>query len=108
MAGRGWTRDELIVAFNLYCKLPFGQLHSRNARIVQLAGLLNRTPGALAMKLVNFAAFDPIHQRRGVKGLTNASQGDRKVWDDFNADWEGMAAESEAALASLLNQTQAG
>ena len=26
-----WTRDELIVAFNLYCKLPFGQMHRGNA-----------------------------------------------------------------------------
>jgi putative restriction endonuclease len=95
----------LLVAFNLYCKLPFGQLHYRNPRIVELAGLLNRTPGAVAMKLTNFAAFDPIHQQRGVKGLTNTSQGDRQVWDDFNSDWEGMAAESEKARASLSHPT---
>ena len=24
-----WTRDELIIAMNLYCKLPFGKLHQK-------------------------------------------------------------------------------
>ena len=27
---RAWTRDELIVALNLYSRLTFGQLHARN------------------------------------------------------------------------------
>ena len=56
---RGWTRDELLVAFNLYCKTPFGRLHQRNPEIIRLASALGRTPSALAMKLVNFASLDP-------------------------------------------------
>lgn len=31
-----WTREELIVAYNLYCKLPFGRLHNRNPEIISL------------------------------------------------------------------------
>jgi len=29
MAGKNtdWTREEHILAFNLYCKIPFGQIH---------------------------------------------------------------------------------
>jgi hypothetical protein len=30
MPRRDWTREELIVAFNLYCKIPFGRIHIRN------------------------------------------------------------------------------
>ena len=28
MAGKLWTRDETLVAFNLYCRTPFGRLHA--------------------------------------------------------------------------------
>jgi hypothetical protein len=39
MPRRDWTREELIVAFNLYCKIPFGQIHIRNPLIIELASL---------------------------------------------------------------------
>ncbi|WP_211238039.1 hypothetical protein [Derxia gummosa] len=48
-----WTRDQLKLAFHLYCQLPFGRLHARNPEVMALARLLGRTPSALAMKLVN-------------------------------------------------------
>ena len=31
-----WTRDELILAVNLYCKLPFGKMHKGNPEILAL------------------------------------------------------------------------
>ena len=39
MAGQNkdWTREEHILAFNLYCKIPFGQIHMHNPRVIQLA-----------------------------------------------------------------------
>lgn len=73
MIRKNWQRDELLLALNLYCKLPFGQYHNRNPEIIQLAGFVNRSPDAVAMKLSNFASFDPYHQARGIKGLANAS-----------------------------------
>ena len=27
MPSNKWTREELIIAFNLYCKIPFGKIH---------------------------------------------------------------------------------
>jgi hypothetical protein len=39
-----WTKEELILAVNLYCKLPFGRLHHRNPEIIDLASLIGRTP----------------------------------------------------------------
>ena len=67
--GRPWSRDELVVAMNLYCKLPFGQLHERNPVIIKLAEQIGRTSGSVAMKLCNFASLDPVQQARGIKGL---------------------------------------
>jgi putative restriction endonuclease len=104
MQRRNWTRDELIVAFNLYCKLPFGQLHAKNPRVVELARVLGRTPGSVAMKLVNFAALDSTHRQRGVSGLANTSKADRQVWDEFNGNWADLVAESEKAHLALTGK----
>ncbi len=107
MERRKWARDELVVAFNLYCKLPFGQLHRRNPHVMQLAKLLDRGVNSVAMKLVNFASLDPTHRSRGVKGLKNASAADRAVWDEFNNDWAALAAESELAIRAMQDQQKA-
>lgn len=98
MLRKGWSRDELLVAFNLYCRTPFGRLHYRNPDIVALAGKIGRTRSSVAMKLCNFASCDPTHQARKVAGLRNASVADRAIFNEFETDWQRLAAESEAAM----------
>jgi len=98
---RAWTRDELLVAFNLYCRTSFGRLHRGNPEIIALAQKLERTPSSVSMKLCNFASLDPAHQARNIAGLRNASAADRAVFEEFEADWESLAAESEASLHRL-------
>jgi putative restriction endonuclease len=96
---RLWTREELILAINLYCKLPFGKLHSRNPDVIQLAGLIGRTPSAVAFKLVNFASLDPSLQARNIKGASNTGKLDAIIWNEFFQNWEDRAFESEKLLA---------
>jgi putative restriction endonuclease len=102
---RLWSRDELILAVNLYCKLPFGRLHSRNPAIIHLAELIERTPNSVAFKLVNFASLDPSLQARGIKGASNASNMDRAIWSEFYNKWETLAFESEQLLARFEGTT---
>jgi predicted restriction endonuclease len=105
---RNWQREELLLALNLYCRLPFGQYHNRNPEIIQLANFMGRTPNAVAMKLSNFASFDSYHQSRGIKGLQNSSQGDRDIWDEFSTNWDELAIQSEMAYMRLSgDETQA-
>ena len=96
-----WNREDLLVAFSMYCQIPFGKLHSRNPEIIRVATLLDRTPGALAMKLVNFASLDPSITSSGRRGLGNASRADAAIWEEFNADWECAILESESQLHLL-------
>ena len=100
-----WGREELILAINLYCKLPFGRLHQRAPEIVQLARALERTPSSVAMKLCNFASFDPVQQARGIKGLSAVSRADRAIWDEFHSDWEKFGAESEEVSQGIFAPT---
>ncbi len=88
-----WTKEQLKLAFNLYCQLPFGKLHHTNIEIIELAGLIGRTPSAVSMKLCNIASLDPAITSSGRSGLGNASALDREVWDEFHADWDRLALE---------------
>ena len=97
-----WTRDELLIALNLYHKLTFGQLHARNPVVSALAEKMGRTPSSVGMKLCNFASFDPALQLRGIKGLQGASALDRAVWDEFHADLNDVVPASESALRALF------
>jgi putative restriction endonuclease len=102
---RVWTREELIIAFNLYCKIPFGQIDQSNPAVIALAKVLGRTPASLAWKLANFARLDPSLQARGVKGASHGSKGEVAVWEEFNNNWDALAFESERLLAGLTHQS---
>ena len=66
-----WTRDELILAINRYCKLPFRELDKNTKEAKELAGMIGRTSNSVALKLVNFSSLDPSLQARGIKGMGN-------------------------------------
>lgn len=101
-----WTRDELILAINLYIKLPFGKMHSRNPDIKQLSELLGRSPSSVARKLGNLASFDPALKSRGVSGLANASKLDREIWNEFYQNWDQLFVESENELNNRTSNKQ--
>jgi putative restriction endonuclease len=100
-----WTKEQLKLAFHLYFQLPFGKLHYRNPEIIELASLIGRTPGAVAMKLTNFASLDPKITGTGRRGLSGASGLDRQVWAEFHENWEELAVESEGLRQKLGGST---
>lgn len=100
-----WTREELVLAINLYCKLPFGRLTSTSAEVKDLAKLIGRTAGSVALKLVNFSSLDPSLQARGIKGMGNASKLDKQLWQEFYHNWDAALSESEILLAKTKHTT---
>jgi putative restriction endonuclease len=99
MPSNKWTREELIIAFNLYCKIPFGKIHQKTPEIISLAKILDRTPGAVSWKLANIASLDPSLKKRNIEGASHGSKKDVEVWNEFNGDWDRLAFESEKLLA---------
>ncbi len=104
MVRRNWTRDELIVVFNLYCRIPFGRIHNRNPEIIALAKALGRTASAVSYKLANFSSLDPAIVGRNLTGATHGSRLDKQVWDEFQGNWDLLAFESEQLRSRLLNK----
>jgi putative restriction endonuclease len=100
-----WTREEHILAFNLYCKIPFGAIHIHNPRIILLAEILGRSIGAVSYKLANFSRLDPTLKLRGIKGMPHGAKGEQEVWDEFRSDPEALAFESERLLANRTGRS---
>lgn len=80
-------------------------MHSRNAEVIALANIIDRSPSSVARKLGNFASFDPKLRERGVKGLENASKLDKEVWHEYMQNWDEQFIESEKLLAKKKHTT---
>lgn len=94
---RKWERAETLVAFSLYCRMPFGRVHKHNPTIIKLAKKMGRTPDALAMKMSNLAWCDPNNPG----GLKHGSKLDKAICKAFRDTPDELIYESEQALARL-------
>lgn len=104
MKNNNWTKEETIVAFNVYCKIPFKNSSKNNPTIIKYANIIGRSPSALNMKVGNFGRLDPELKKQGIVGLGNGSKLDEIVWNEFNGNWEKLAYESELLIAEFQNK----
>ncbi len=92
-----WTRDELILALDLYFRVNPLHTSEKNPEIIALSDLLNqlpihtdrpdvekfRNPNGVYMKLCNFLRFDPGYSG---KGLTAGAKLEEDIWNEFASD----------------------
>ena len=88
--GALWSRDELILALDLYCRIPFKKTKANNPLVIELANVIGRTPASVARKLGNFGSFDPQLKKRSISGLSHTSELDREVWEEFSSNWSQL------------------
>ena len=100
-----WSKDETIIAFNVYCKIPFKSSSKTNATVIKYANIIGRSPSALNMKIGNFGRLDPELKKQGITGLVNGAKLEEVVWEEFNGNWEKLAFESELLLAKFQNKS---
>ncbi len=101
LINKNWTREELIVAFNLYCKTPFTKINASNKAVKELAPILGRSASSVALKLANFARLDPALKGRNISGMRHGSKGEIEVWGEFYGNWEDLIYQSELLLSQL-------
>jgi putative restriction endonuclease len=105
MAKENWNREQLIVALNLYWKVPYNKISgSSNSLIKQMASIIGRTPAALAYKLMNFTSLDTEKQKIGNKGKSAASSSDKEIWNEYFGLWEKLSLDSSAILSTIQNK----
>ncbi len=100
-----WTHEEMILVLNLYLKLPFGKMHSKNPEVVRMAEMIGRTPDSVAYRLVNYAHQDPQLQKRGISGMGHGGKKCEEYWNEYGSDPERLLFESEQILAQREGTT---
>lgn len=95
MRNPDWTRDELILALDLYFDLEYSQISATNPKVIELSNILNklpihdgsaheenfRNPNGVSMKLNNFKRFDPNYPGEGLQ-RGNILEG--VIWSEFS------------------------
>jgi putative restriction endonuclease len=94
-----WTKEELVSAYNLYCKVPVSEINKNNKEILKFAELLDKTPKEIAKRFKNFSKLDA-----SIQILENIENKDINTWNLFNSDWQKSVYESERKLIDLENK----
>lgn len=107
-----WSREELILALDLFFQLKPAQVSKDNSDVIALSQLLNalplhidrpdaarsRNPNGVSMKLLNFFRFNPTYP--GV-GLERGGKLEGAIWNEFAHDRERLRSLAEAIRAEL-------
>lgn len=96
-----WTREQTIVALNVYCKIPFQKASNNNPVLIRTAKLLGRSVNSVKMKVGNFGNLDPTLKAQNISGLSHISKLDKEIWDDYYNHWDKLAYDSEKIIANL-------
>ena len=87
-----WSREDIIIAYALYCITPLNQIRLSNKLIQQVAEKFAHSTSSLVMRMQNFAAVDPNSK---VKGATHVAKLDRAIFDEFKHDWGALSIQAE-------------
>lgn len=97
-----WTEDELKMAINVYCKIPFIKARKSSPEIIKWAKIIGRSPGGLYTKICNLGHFDSGVE---AKGLSHAGKLDPLIWTEFEQNPEKVIFESEQLLAQRMGKS---
>ncbi len=109
-----WSRDELILALDLYLSFAGNPPGKAAREVVELSNILNqigteitartakyRNPNGVYMKIMNFRRFDPHYLAQGKKGLQRGGKLEGDVWNDFAEEPEKLAKVAKAIRAAV-------
>jgi putative restriction endonuclease len=105
MERRLWTREELILALSVYFQLPFGRLNRTTPEVKELAKLINRSTNSVALRLVNFAACDPVIIESGRTGMTGGLSTCLPIWNEYSNQKDKLFFEAQQIKAKKHNNT---
>lgn len=117
-----WSRDELILALDLYLRNRHTPPGKDSDEVVELSRFLNqlgdilgtsigglyRNPNGVYMKMMNFRRFDSEFTAEGKVGLTKGNKDEEVVWNEFSGDVEGLGLVVSAIRNAVIHHTGDG
>jgi predicted HNH restriction endonuclease len=106
-----WSRDELILALDLYVRFQsnppeteiaeLSELLQKIARVRKLAvGPTYRNANGVRMKLSNFRRLDPVYIADGKVGLSQGSDEEKVIWNEYADNVVALRAAATAIRAA--------
>lgn len=109
-----WTRDEIILALDLYIRSRGNPPGKSSREVLELSGLINtlnvlkgvsggenfRNPDGVYMKMMNFRKFDSKYEGAG---LTSASKLDEATWVEFDGRPKDLEREADQIRLFILS-----
>lgn len=86
-----WSREDIIIAYALYCVTPLGKINPSNKVIQQVAEIIPHSVASIVMRMRNFRYIDP----KVSSGLKNVAKADRMIYEEFKHDWGSLSLEAE-------------
>lgn len=86
-----WSREDIIIAYALYCVTPLGKINPSNKVIQQVAEIIPHSVASIVMRMRNFRYIDP----KVSSGLKNIAKADRMIYEEFKHDWGSLSLEAE-------------
>lgn len=102
-----WTRDELVLALELYRRKPTaGKADADVGELSELLRLLGRqrghvvgnsyrNPNGVGLKLMNFRAVDPAYTDEGKVGMRRGNSLEPVVWQQYADDLPRLHADAD-------------
>lgn len=101
--GRPWSEREYIIVLHSYMVNRNGPRHHLCDYVKEIAGVIGRTPGAVVMRMENYASLDPTETVNRV-GLVNISQLGRKVFQEWYGKEENLRACAEVLIRDIRSE----
>ena len=106
MKNPDWTREELILALDLYFNLDQGQMHKGHPEVIRVSNELIRldihkvipdkvkfrNPSGVSRRLGNFKTMDSGYKG---EGLTNSGKLAKLIWKEFNNHRDKLRKEAD-------------
>lgn len=109
MPDTNWTREELILALDLYKRLQGKIPDIRDSEIAALSSLLadqalldeksegrtGRSKASIIFKLSNFRSLDPDAKSKGKGGFPNVGALDKVIWREYSSDQDKLTRDAQ-------------
>ncbi len=86
-----WSREDIVIAYALYCITPLKQINPKNKVIQQVAEIIPHSASSIVMRMLNFKHLDP----RTGQGLGHVAKADKLIYEEFKHDWGALSVEAE-------------
>lgn len=101
--GRPWSEREYIIVLHSYVANRNAPRHHLCDYVKEIAGVIGRTPGAVVMRMENYASLDPAETANRV-GLINISQLGRKVFQEWHGKDDSLRACAEVLIRDIRSE----